>query len=408
MQDLTRNFADIVGAALFGNVTQKGGLVESLHVGSNIAGRNPLYDMRTVLSKLGVTATPVRGHHNHYHIYLRPPQAYNRENLEATSIANSAADAYSQPPSVNSDKELIMLFDLTNVPLPPPITNAQYTYVTQAEVNPTPFSTEVKFDRVYEGCLPVETQILPGASGLVPGDALRLHWQNYPKQKIGNGDLSQAKVSVLEQPKFGTLKPIQPKVGDSLNESGPAYFYDVKPGTPNGTEDRIVFLMEIAGKRLKVVERLIMVWNSTPESTDCNGKDFYVRRISQVLSSPDQNFADATSDGVPVYAIPNAHSLLAAGYYSGIRYSFTDLPYTALGQTGGEGASATITLDTNAAGHGWYTDPTPLDSSDDYLPTSSSAVWQAKAGSAAAGKMDLLSVLLHEETTEKQSGSDSN
>jgi Matrixin len=75
---------------------------------------------------------------------------------------------------------------------------------------------------------------------------------------------------------------------------------------------------------------------------------------------------------------------------------FTDLPATALGQTVGEGATAAITLDTNAAGHGWYIDPTPLDNSDDYLPTSDASVWQAKAGSAAAGKMDMLSVLLHE------------
>ena len=75
---------------------------------------------------------------------------------------------------------------------------------------------------------------------------------------------------------------------------------------------------------------------------------------------------------------------------------FTDLPSTALGQTIGEGATAAITLDQNAAGHDWYIDRTPLDSSDDYLPTSNPEVWQAKAGSAAAGKMDMLSVLLHE------------
>ena len=75
---------------------------------------------------------------------------------------------------------------------------------------------------------------------------------------------------------------------------------------------------------------------------------------------------------------------------------FTGLPATALGQTVGEGATATITLDQNAAGHNWYIDPTPLDNTDDYLPTSDPTVFKAKAGSAAAGKMDMLSVLLHE------------
>lgn len=72
------------------------------------------------------------------------------------------------------------------------------------------------------------------------------------------------------------------------------------------------------------------------------------------------------------------------------------MPGTTLGLTQGEGASATITLDDNAAGHGWQVNPTPLDHTDDDLPTADANVWQAKPGSAAEGKMDLLSVLLHE------------
>ena len=101
-------------------------------------------------------------------------------------------------------------------------------------------------------------------------------------------------------------------------------------------------------------------------------------------------------------------SLLAAA--SGVTYSFSDLPGTALGETTGKGTFAAITLDTNAAGHGWYIDPTPLDPStssglanNEYLPTSNPNIWQAKASTDAAGKMDLLSVLLHEY---KKSGSE--
>ncbi len=37
-----------------------------------------------------------------------------------------------------------------------------------------------------------------------------------------------------------------------------------------------------------------------------------------------------------------------------------------------------------------------LDNTDDYLPAGNPKLWQAKAGSDAAGKMDMLSVLLHE------------
>ena len=75
---------------------------------------------------------------------------------------------------------------------------------------------------------------------------------------------------------------------------------------------------------------------------------------------------------------------------------FQDLAGSAVGNTVGEGPTAQITLDTTAAGHNWYIDPTPQDNTDDYLPTSNPNIWQAKAGTDAAGKMDMLSVLLHE------------
>ncbi|MDO9480902.1 MAG: matrixin family metalloprotease, partial [Hydrogenophaga sp.] len=67
---------------------------------------------------------------------------------------------------------------------------------------------------------------------------------------------------------------------------------------------------------------------------------------------------------------------------------------------GGSGWNARITLDSNAAGHGWYVDATPWSPSspfnDDYLPTSDPNLWLAKPGSGAEGKMDLLTVWLHE------------
>ena len=74
-----------------------------------------------------------------------------------------------------------------------------------------------------------------------------------------------------------------------------------------------------------------------------------------------------------------------------IPVTFADLTGSALGQTNASG----ITLDTNAAGYNWFIDTTPADNSE-FLPTSNPNEWVAKAGSAAAGKMDMLSVLLHE------------
>jgi hypothetical protein len=70
---------------------------------------------------------------------------------------------------------------------------------------------------------------------------------------------------------------------------------------------------------------------------------------------------------------------------------FADFSGAALAQTMG----ARITLDTDAAGHGWFIDYTPY-LNEEWLPTSNPYEWKAKPGSEAEGKMDLLSVLLHE------------
>ncbi len=79
------------------------------------------------------------------------------------------------------------------------------------------------------------------------------------------------------------------------------------------------------------------------------------------------------------------------GNTAGVTVNLADLAGAAVGQTTG----TAITLDTTAAGNGWFVDSTPSDNSE-FLPTSNPNEWIAKAGTAAAGKMDMLSVLLHE------------
>jgi hypothetical protein len=89
------------------------------------------------------------------------------------------------------------------------------------------------------------------------------------------------------------------------------------------------------------------------------------------------------------YGTPSMQALLSGA--KDALTGFTDLSGASLGQTTGN----RITLDTNAAGHGWFVDYTPY-LNEEWLPTSSPYEWKAKPGSEAEGKMDLLSVLLHE------------
>src|SRR6266702_1886175 len=70
-----------------------------------------------------------------------------------------------------------------------------------------------------------------------------------------------------------------------------------------------------------------------------------------------------------------------ANVLNGIQFSVADLPDSAVGQT----QDLRITIDADAAGHGWFVDPTPSLGEEFSL-----------AGSAAVGRMDLLTVLMHE------------
>lgn len=81
---------------------------------------------------------------------------------------------------------------------------------------------------------------------------------------------------------------------------------------------------------------------------------------------------------------------------SGIAVSFGNLGNSVVGQESDNNGHTLITLDRSAGGYGWFIDPNPADNSANFLPTSNPDVWIAKPDSAAAGKMDLLSVLLHE------------
>jgi hypothetical protein len=53
-----------------------------------------------------------------------------------------------------------------------------------------------------------------------------------------------------------------------------------------------------------------------------------------------------------------------------------------------------VVLDTTAAGHGWFVDPTPL--ADEEFAATPQGALLALPGSAADGHEDLLTVVLHE------------
>lgn len=223
-----------------------------------------------------------------------------------------------------------------------------------------------------------------------------------------------ATVSVLQQPKHGILRLVTEadrgtlfgSTADPLDSSDPGYAYLPEKGYLG--KDSATVLVEIGGIKVKVVYFFQAVngplgnyglerycaktgpyWKISA-NLDTNGNSTFTA-VDYLLPSVGE--ASPLTDATVLTSwlrSTQLHGNLAD--LSGINVSFAFLSGGEVGQT----SANTITLDSTAAGHGWYVDPTPLDNTDDYLPTSNPNVWQAKAGSDAAGKMDLLSVLLHE------------
>ena len=195
----------------------------------------------------------------------------------------------------------------------------------------------------------------------------------------------KAEVTIVSLPKQGKLTL------EKFPDGGAGYYYRSDIGYLG--KETFTLLVKIEGQPPVKIVYFFMIVKGGPDDAQikqyCGTTKIKFWKISQD-TAPDIGASDLAA----WQRASNLSALLANASQS--LTGFTDLAGTAVGQTTGEGLSAQITLDPTAAGHNWYIDPTPLNNTDDYLPTSNPNLWQAKADTAAAGKMDMLSVLLHE------------
>ena len=211
---------------------------------------------------------------------------------------------------------------------------------------------------VLDSCLRAER----GEGGLIPLTDLKFYFRQL-KQPVPEY-ITDATVTITKQPNFGTVVPMISKYGEMQ------FDYVAFDKSWLG-RDRVEFEVTYQGKTYKIINRIEMVRDA--ETSDDLSKKHYdgpcdsrVRRIAYEASLQTANGDGFDWDGVNAMldSAASRHDL------SNIMLVFGDLANGAVGETSGGGANVAITLDTTAAGHGWYVDPTPLDNTDDYLPTS--------------------------------------
>ena len=254
-----------------------------------------------------------------------------------------------------------------------------------------------KYDRTIGVCHLSANPYDPTSAqnSMSPPLAVKLYYYNFEKNNI-QGSVS---VSVLQMPAHGTL----------LDGGKGNYAYLPEKGYLGN--DRATLLVEVGGKKVRM-EYFFRVMTSVQEG---EGVDPYADncqekvRVWKISTATDENgnrfipavdYQSLAASAVGT-AAPDA-AVLADVLGTNVQNSLTidpslvtlniaDLPGGAVGQT----VETNITLDDNAAGNNWFIDTTP-GLNEEYLPTSNPNEWVAKAGSDAAGKMDMPSVLLHE------------
>jgi hypothetical protein len=300
-----------IGDALFGGVGR--GLINRIHVGA--ADANPYTQMRSVLQKLGVTASVVDGHENHFHIYMQPPAplaiAANNNLLAESSLIHVSDQSAN---SKNTASSVVVA------------------------------GAPKKYKKIFSTCDLIYFDPEIGGGEVVPLGKFNFYIASLPenKNKLFTLDFSQAKVRVIQPFKHGTLSP-HPTLANSFTMKR----FDKEYFGP----DSAAFEIEYKGQLYRMNVKALLLWDDYKPEDDgpCNGR---LRVTGQAQWS--QTYVQQTSPtDVPLdgwLQQDEFATLLAAA--SGTVLAFSDLPGMALGETVGAGSAAQISLDADAAGHG--------------------------------------------------------
>ena len=387
---------------LFGNGTQAGGLIQGVIVGA--PGKNTYPNMHAALEDLGFvdlvpgqsidtvpypiqqpTLQRLSSHQNHFHIYLQAPGVVSIDPASPTSTQlNVEAPATATAAAASS---AIMLAGNTQNQLTPAMVQQIKNELQDQD----------------QTCIDVGNAALDALAGgkmfdsnVNPGLVVAGQLANFGIKVLG-----PINVRITQQPKHGTIT-VNGTSAVNLGVSGNGIESVTKDNylyTPDKTYqgiDTATFEIKVNGYTFRMsfeFHVLSQLGGPDPCPTGAEG-DVNL----QITPGSIELIANDSTNPLPENMqtwLRNEQIATLLNDSSTVSIAVADLPGSAVAQTTGEAPNATITLDTNAAGYGWYTDPNQA-ANTDFLPTSNPNVWIAAPGSAAAGKMDMLSVLLHE------------
>ena len=324
-----------------------------------------------VLTNLGIQNANGLNHRNYFHVYLRPPGALE---IGGKALTSAAAAPHSDITATANAADFINTYieDIDGMDIQLLETLPQVQISLAAGERGAVTMPHITF------CKDVDSS---------PNAAAESAWNDFSVFMRGEmlkpKEISKYAVALVEAPKHGnvvftdrarTTVDATPKAAAQTT-----LMYRSEVGYLGA--DSATFQVDSRGRKYLVTVNFLVLPSVTENS---NGRFECTAAGMDKKASPSEANTSALQQ---LNLVAQASGVVSLSQSE----SSSELAYVV-----GNGSAATINLSPTAAGRGWYLDPTPLDNSDDFLPTADTTIWRAKAGSAADGKMDMLSVLLHE------------
>ncbi|MDP2222396.1 MAG: hypothetical protein Q8K34_19720, partial [Hydrogenophaga sp.] len=320
------------------------------------ANRYP--DVNKVLKALGIASSDSPPHEHHFHLTFAPP-GIQAIKTSAYLLADTSVKAVPQELPAEEAAQMHGVLLALNLP---------------------------KANKVSEMCWIYNPRWEASSNNIAPGTHAQYEMGGWSSRR---GETDKQWFARLERDwvvqKITVVEPLlhgRFVEGDSgIAANGRHLYRYVAPSKDFDGQDRASFLVEF-----KNGKRLLLRYQFNPgEPEDLSNPDICKFNLLSYQTVPMPQGSGHDWAVQTWQAQSSLSALLAAA--SGVHTELADLPGAALGlHEGGCGWNARITLDSNAAGHGWYVDATPWSVSDDYLPTSDPNLWLAKPGSGAEGK----------------------
>jgi hypothetical protein len=331
------------------------------------------------LDALNIPADPMDNHHHHYHVDINAPalRPIEPQNNLTVAYADSDGSSITTPSAIDASSSIQdMALDLVkewglsendmNMYFPVDLESTQPPMVMVAAADN---KVSEKVVGVVGACAIADNSGSFSFGSMAQG---YLVWRGKTLQEV---DVSKVKikiVSIVRQPEHGRL------FIDDTDQYGSGFYY---PDKGFIGKDRVEAIVSVGSDLVRVVYYFAVQSKAVDNLTRSEEKKLCPKYSWIISGTSAKDSGLSTWDDKFVAMFPGFG-----------KAGFASLDGAILAQTIGTGADAQITLDTNAAGHGWFIDPTPTDN-EEFLPTADPNVWMAKPGSATDGKMDMLSVL---------------